>query len=153
MAGGTWMEAYTNIANALLVTTTFAGAITFAIVLAPYGGDSASKQRPSYPVELLAYAGALFLGGAIGCIPIFVVCRAGDIDERRVDKWRCIAQLMFVTIGCIIIAAFGIFIGSLHYFGYHGPFILGVVLFVPFTIIPVLLGIFLRRNISTVGAR
>lgn len=143
MAGATWMGPYSNIANALLATATFAGAITFAIVLAPYGADSTSKQRPSYPIELLSYAGSLFLGGAVGCIPIFIVCRAGQVDKELNKTWQYIAQVMFVIVGCIIIAAFGIFLGSLHYFGYQSSFLLGLVLLLVFTVISVIIGIIL----------
>jgi hypothetical protein len=137
-----WTKAYNQIAEALLATATFAGTITYAIVLAPFDSNSATEQRPSYPVGLLAFAGSFFLGGAVGCISIFILCRAGEVDIEGEDNYQCIARLLFITIGCLIITAFGMLIGSLIYLEHLGASILGLVFLGIFSIIPAFVGIY-----------
>jgi hypothetical protein len=135
-----WTDGYNSLANALLVASTFAGTITFSIIFS--APRDASKERDAV-YEPLAYASSLFLGSAIGCISILVSCRAGQTDDRRGDWWRVVAQVSFVVVGFSLIAAFGLLLGSLRAFGYRGPFILGVVWFVGFVIMPLVIGSFM----------
>lgn len=51
--------------------------------------------------------------------------------------------MSFVVVGFSLIAAFGLLLGSLRAFGYRGPFILGVVWFVGFVIMPLVIGSFM----------
>ncbi|KAI9774089.1 MAG: hypothetical protein M1840_005182 [Geoglossum simile] len=133
-----WPDAYSELANPLLVTATFAGTITFSLVLAPRDGGGRDVE---FAAKLLAYASSLFLGSAIGCISISVLCRAGQHE----GGWgaavpRVVAQVTFVMVGILMIAAFGLLLGSLSVLGFGGPFALGVVLFSCFTAVPVVVG-------------
>lgn len=89
-----WVAAYARLADGLLVTATFTGAITFTIVLGPL-----DRRLGDDGVERLAYAAPLFLASAMGCVTISLVCRGGVVCRTKQRLWQRGAQVVFVSEG------------------------------------------------------
>jgi hypothetical protein len=71
-------DSYTGPVNAMLQVATFAGAITFTVVLAPRDGDHETRGLAE-----IAYANSLFIGGIMGCVLIIISIELYDASINR----------------------------------------------------------------------
>jgi hypothetical protein len=71
-------DRYKDPVNAMLQIATFAGAITFTVVLAPRDGDHGTRG-----IAEIAYANSLFIGGIMGCVLIRVSIELYDASIER----------------------------------------------------------------------
>jgi hypothetical protein len=108
---------YLHPAEAMLAAATFAGSITFTVLLAPRDGAG-----PIPGINELAYASSLFLGSMMGCILI--------IASIELEKPINLIQVEAVVVGITLFVAFYLMLlASSLFLQYRGPFIVGSILY------------------------
>ena len=117
---------YRSLANSMLAIATFAGTITLTVILAPGNGTDVPG------LTVLAYSSSIFIGSIMGCIFMIVSIELNvPLNVMRVEA---------VVVGLTLFSAFFLLLlASSLFLNYRGPFILGSILYLGFS---VLIGLF-----------
>jgi hypothetical protein len=120
------IQTYRSFANTMLTIAVFAGTITLTVVLTPGNG-------PHVPgLAVLAYSSSIFIGSIMGCIFIII--------SIELNAGVVLVRTEAIIVGVMVFSAFFLLLlASSLFLNYRGPFILGSVLYLGFS---VLIGLF-----------
>jgi hypothetical protein len=124
---------YLKLANTLLVISTFAGTVTFSVLLTAtntldVNGDSGDSGVLDFVKKHLGYASALFLGSVTGVFPILLLLQRVKTDESPGGYIFFFTMCGFVIITALMTTAFFLLMLVLQHYTVKGAFILGLVL-------------------------
>ena len=116
---------YLKLADILLIIATFAGTVTFTVLLTI---TTASNSPPPHVKTLLGLAAALFLGSVTGIFPIILSLQRFKDDQRPGGIFLFFAWFGYGFIALLMSAAFFLLMVVLKYYNVQSAFILGVAL-------------------------
>lgn len=146
------MDYYKDRADSLLQVATFAGAITFTIILTP--NSAGGSQGAILGFKLLTYANSLFCGAIIGCIFVITgvgICKTGQQiyyiynvesttlqPDKKIHNWLPrlplkMGHLIHLVAGLsalsIYVAFYLLLYATRLFLGFDGPFILATLIY------------------------
>jgi hypothetical protein len=112
---------YLTLGNTLLATATFAGTLTFTVLL--------TVMNPAHQVKsLLGFASALFLGSITGIFPIILALQRYGEKERPQGIIHDIVVAGYTIITFFILVAFVLLMIVIKHYTVKAAFVLGIVL-------------------------
>ena len=112
---------YLALGNTLLIMATFAGTLTFTVLL------TVANPPAQVPI-LLGFASALFLGSITGVFPIILALQRWDDDESPQGVFYFIVVIGYSVITAFMSAAFILLMLVLKHYTVQAAFVLGIVL-------------------------
>lgn len=120
-AGAPPASRYLRVAQVLLVTATFAGAITFNVLLTV-------ANPPTKVQSLLGFASALFLASITGLFPIMLVLQRVPDDQHPNRLIFYIVVGGYCVVATLMCVAFILLMIVIKEYTVQGAFVLGIVL-------------------------